>query len=97
CRLVGAGRCGGRGGAAGSVTLGKGRFLADVSGARRRGGKSAPLGDEESKSGDAHGGVVVKAAPVSPFEMAEPDLLLQLLIVALDAPAHHDDIDHALE
>src|SRR5262245_35990377 len=69
-------RSGRSGGASGSVTLGKGRFLADVSGARRRGGKSAPFGDQESVSGDAHGCVMVEAAPASPFEMAEPDLLL---------------------
>ena len=81
----------------GSVTLGKGRFFAEVSGARRRGGKSAPFGDQESISGNAHGGVMVESSPASPFEMPEPDLLLELLIVALDAPAHHGDIDHALE
>jgi hypothetical protein len=30
---------------------------------------------------------MVEAAPSSPFEVSEPDLLLQLLIIALDAPA----------
>ena len=30
---------------------------------------------------------MVEAAPSSSFEMPEPDLLLQLLIIALDAPA----------
>jgi hypothetical protein len=29
----------------------------------------------------------VEAAPSSPFNMAEPDLLLELLVIALDAPA----------
>ncbi len=30
---------------------------------------------------------MVEATPSSPFEMPEADLLLQLLIIALDAPA----------
>ena len=30
---------------------------------------------------------MVEATPSAPFEMPEPDLLLQLLIIALDAPA----------
>ena len=30
--------------------------------------------------------MVMEAAPSAPFEMPEPDLLLELLIVALDAP-----------
>jgi len=29
---------------------------------------------------------VMEAAPPTPFEMSEPELLLELLIVALDAP-----------
>ena len=38
-------RSGRSGGASGSVALGKGRFFAEISGARRRGGKSASFGD----------------------------------------------------
>ena len=30
---------------------------------------------------------MVEAAPAAPFVVTEPDLLLELLIVALDAPA----------
>ena len=30
---------------------------------------------------------MVEATPSPPFEMPEPDLLLQFLIIALDAPA----------
>jgi hypothetical protein len=36
---------------------------------------------------DAECGVIVEAAPSSPFEMPEPDHRLQLLMIALDAPA----------
>ncbi|CAE6873385.1 hypothetical protein R69658_08264 [Paraburkholderia aspalathi] len=32
--------------------------------------------------------MVVKATPASPFVMTEPELLFQVLIVALDAPTH---------
>ena len=40
---------------------------------------------------------MVKAAPTAPFEMAEPDLLLEFLIVALDAPAQLGEIDQTVE
>jgi hypothetical protein len=35
----------------------------------------------------AERGVMVEASPCSAFEVIEADLLLELLIVALDAPA----------
>ena len=41
--------------------------------------------------------MVVEAAPAAPFEMAEPDLLLEFLIVALDAPAQLGEIDQTME
>src|SRR5258705_783765 len=47
----------------------------------------------ESVGGDAQRGLVVEAPPSAPLEVAEPDLLLELLIVALDAPAQLGDID----
>ena len=36
---------------------------------------------------------MVEAAPAAPFEVAQPDLLFELLIVALDAPAQFGEID----
>src|SRR5436190_24286653 len=50
-------------------------------------GDRLPLGDQESIGCDAQRGVVMEAAPAAPFKMPEPDLLLEFLIVALDAPA----------
>jgi hypothetical protein len=44
----------------------------------------SPLGDQEAVSRDAHRGVVVEAAPSVAFEMSEPDLLLEFLIVTFD-------------
>ena len=35
----------------------------------------------------------MEAAPAAPLVMAEPDLLLELMIVALDAPAQLGEID----
>ena len=32
-----------------------------------------------------------------PFEVAEPDLLLELLVIALDAPAQLGEVDQAAE
>src|SRR5277367_4713141 len=39
--------------------------------------------------------MVMEAAPASALEVAEPDLLLELLIVALDAPAQLGEVDEA--
>jgi hypothetical protein len=39
----------------------------------------------------------MEAAPAAPLEMPEPDLLLELLIIALDAPAQLRAIDQAIE
>src|SRR5262249_47489152 len=36
---------------------------------------------------------MVEAAPPAPFVMPEPDLLLEFLIVALDAPTQFGDVD----
>ena len=41
--------------------------------------------------------MVVEAAPPTSFEVAEPDLLLELLVIALDAPAQFGEIDQAAE
>ena len=49
-------------------------------------GEKTPLGDQKAVGGDAQAGVVMKTAPAPPFEMAEPDLLLEFAIIALDAP-----------
>ena len=39
----------------------------------------------------------MEAAPAAPFEVAEPDLLLEFLIVALDAPAQLGEVDEFAE
>lgn len=90
-------RSGRSGGASGSVTRGK-RSRLDMPGAiRRRGGKSSPLGDQESVSCDAHRGVVMESDPSPSLEVAEPDFLLEFEIIALDAPPHHRDVDEPVE
>jgi hypothetical protein len=40
---------------------------------------------------------MVEAAPAAPFVVAEPDLLLEVLVVALDAPAQFGDVDQSAE
>src|SRR5437879_13464481 len=40
---------------------------------------------------------MMEAAPATPFEMSEPDLLLEFLIVALDAPAQLGAVDQTME
>jgi len=39
----------------------------------------------------------MEAAPPTPFEMSEPELLLELLIVALDAPTQLGGVDQPAE
>jgi len=78
-------RSGRSGGAVGSVIAGNGRFRAALGG--------APLGDQESVGRDTQGGVVVEAAPSAAFEMPEPDLLFEILVVAVDAPAQFGEVD----
>ena len=41
--------------------------------------------------------MVVEAAPSTPFEVPEPDFPLELLIVALDAPAQLGEVDQTTE
>src|SRR5260370_20558094 len=85
------------GGASGSITGGKLKSRGRGGATRRSGGNRLPFGDQESVSRDAQRGVVVEASPTSPFEMSKPELLFQLLIIALDAPAQLGQIDQAFE
>src|SRR6516162_6245616 len=59
------------------------------------GGNRLPFGDQEAISCDAERGVMMKAAPATPFKMTEADLLFELLVVALDAPAQLGQVDEA--
>ena len=56
-------------------------------------GNLCPLGDQESVGCNAQRGVVVEAPPTPAFKVSKPDLLLKLLIVALDAPAQFRCVD----
>ena len=40
---------------------------------------------------------MVKPAPAAPLVVAKPDLLFEVLIIALDAPTHFGDIDQVAE
>ena len=40
---------------------------------------------------------MVKAAPTSPLEMAKANLLFEVMVVALNAPAQFDHIDELTE
>ena len=61
------------------------------------GGIVYPLGDQKSVGRDAERGMVMEAAPSAPFIVSEPDLLLELLIVALNAPAHLGNVNKIAE
>src|SRR5215212_11936916 len=78
-------RSGRTGGVAGAVA---GRPLGgpELGSPPARRGKAAALGHREAVGRDAQGRVVVEAAPAAALEVAEPELLLEPLEVALDAP-----------
>ena len=40
---------------------------------------------------------MVESAPAAALIMAEPEVLLEILIIALDAPPELGEFDHALE
>src|SRR5438552_5027793 len=50
------------------------------------GRKGRARGREERVHGDTQGPVMMEAAPAPPYEMIQPQFVLELLIVALDAP-----------
>ena len=52
-----------------------------------RGGKTAPLGNQEAIRGDTERGVMVKSPPAPAFIVAQPQFLFEFFIVALDDPA----------
>ena len=85
------------GGAAGSVTVGNGKVFEQPGGTSSTGGNRLPLGDQEAVGRDAQRRMVMKATPSAALEMAQPNLLLELLIIALDAPAQFGDVDQAIE
>src|SRR5438093_2967625 len=72
-------------------TFGYARGLEE--GERLRGEMREPLGGEKSIRRNAQRGVMVEAPPAPPFEVIQPQLVLQLLVVPLDPPAQHGEPD----
>ena len=52
-----------------------------------------PLRGQKCIRGDAERGVMMKPAPAPAFEVIEPQLVLQFLIVPFDPPAQHRELD----
>ena len=76
-------RSGRIGGASGAVIVGKGRSR-EERGASSPEGEGRRVGDQEAIGGDTECGVVVEAAPPTPFIIAKAQVLLEILIIALD-------------
>src|SRR5580700_11314205 len=90
-------RSGRIGGASGSVTVGNGRSRERRGEMWSRGGDGASFGDQKAVGGNTESGMVVEAAPPAPFIITKPELLLQLLIIALDPPSQLCDINQTFE
>src|SRR5580693_4009566 len=60
-------------------------------------GDGASFGAQKAVGGNTEGGMVVEAAPPAPFIITKPELLLQLLIIALDPPSQLCDINQTFE
>src|SRR3712207_5904685 len=89
-------RSGRIGGAARPEALGWRRCLPLLGEAPPRGEKAA-LGGQEAVGCDAEAGVVVEAAPAAALVVPEADLLLQVLVIALDHPARLGGMDQVAE
>ena len=55
------------------------------------------MGEQEAVGGDAQAGVMMKAPPAPAVAMTEPEILLEVLVIKLDAPTHLCLIHHALQ
>src|SRR5215210_8381661 len=69
----------------------------ELRGGPSRGGNPRPFGNQEAIGRHAQTGVVVEAAPATPLVVPEPEFLLELLIVAFDAPPELGQLDQALK
>src|SRR3954452_492830 len=85
-------RSGRIGGVAGSITWGKANRR-ELRCGPSRGGNPHPLGDQEAIGGDAQTGMVVETAPAAALVVPKPPFLLELLVVALDAPPELGEFD----
>ena len=56
-----------------------------------------PFQHEESIGRDTQARMMMKASPIAPFVMPEPQFLFELAVVALDAPTHFDGGHEILE
>src|SRR3954447_15905875 len=89
-------RSGRIGGAAGSITCGKANRR-ELRCGPSRGGNPHPFGDQEAIGCDAKRGVMVEAAPAAALVVPEPQFLLELLVVAFDAPPELGEFNQARE
>jgi hypothetical protein len=84
-------RSGRTGSAPRDETFGYARGLEE--GQRLRGEMRQPLRGKKRVRRNTERGVMVETPPAAPFKMIEPQLVLQLLVVPLDAPAQHHELD----
>src|SRR3954466_15796018 len=89
-------RSGRIGGASGSITSGKANRR-ELRCGPSRGGNSHPFGDQEAAGCDAKRRVMVEAAPAAALVVPKPEFLLELLVVAFDAPPELGQFDQALK
>ena len=85
--------------AAGDVILGKGRHFAfdEVFFAADWLVGDESLGHQEPIGCDAQTGMVVEPSPAATLVVPQPEVLLQVLVVALDAPALMGGVDQIVD
>ena len=54
-------------------------------------------GNEKAVGRNTQRGVMMEALPAPPFVVREPELLIEFLVVPLDAPAHLGDEDQVFQ
>src|SRR3954468_20680112 len=87
-------RSGRIGGAAGSITWGKANRR-ELRCGPSRGGNPHLFGDQEAIGCDAKRGVMVEAAPAAALVVPKPEFLLELLVIAFDAPPELGEFNQA--
>ncbi len=87
----------GPGGRAGSVTTGRAGFVTTLKEEENDEGDHPVRRKGKSIGRDAQRAVMMETGPSAPLVVPEPNFLLELLVIALDAPAHFGDVDQTSE
>jgi hypothetical protein len=94
---VGLCRSGRTGSSAPSLTPGNSKLVESRLAANSSWGEMTALGDQKGIGRQAHRRVMMKAAPLAPLIIREPDFLFEFFVVAFDPPAQFGEMNQFLQ